>query len=367
MNEVSSTTQRAPRNAHASVEQSQELTASSTRVSVRLVAPFIAAARELGLRVDVGLASIGLSRSDLENPELRVSHGLVDRILRLAIMESGERDLGLLAAEHVLPLHLDLVEYTARTQPTLRSAIARMIRYYALLHEGFEADLHLAGDRAIVTCGLRGSLELDDAALEFALAVHLLGARRMTGQPALAPIEVHFVHARPRNISVHQRIFRCPLLFGQRQYALLYPRAALDLPLPTADAGLARVLERHASESLQKLGRTTTLPERVRELVRQDLTSGKLTAGSLGRRLGMSSRTLHRRLAAEGLSYRGIIDSVRQEIALRCLLRDHELPIREVGYLLGFTTGPAFYRAFRRWTGITASTFRIEHQRSRMR
>ena len=364
MNNVTSATEWVPSNGHALPEYSQGLTASTARVSVRLLAPFVTAAHELGLRVDVGLASVGLSRSDLDNPDLRVSHALVDRMLRGAIMQSGERDLGLLAAEHLQPTHLDVVEYTARAQPMLRSAIERAIRYYALLHDGFEADLQLVGDRAIVTCGFRGGLEVSDAALEFVLAVHLMAARRMTGQPALAPIETHFAHARPKNTAVHQRIFRSPLQFSQPQNALIYSRAALDVPLPTADSGLARVLERHASESLQKLGRNTSLPERVRELVRQDLTSGKLTADNLARRLGMSSRTLHRRLVSEGSSYRGIIDDVRREIALRCL-RDHQLSIREVGYLLGFTTGPAFHRAFRRWTGTTAAAFRSELQKSR--
>jgi AraC-like DNA-binding protein len=340
----------------------KSFTASTARVSVRLLAPFVTAAHSLGLRVDVGLASVGLATSDLENPELRVSHALVEHMLRGVIQQSGERDLGLLAAEHLLPIHLDVVEYAARAQPTLRSAFEQSIRYYALLHDGFEAELKLDGDRAILSVSF-GGLEISDAANEFVLAVHLMAARRMTGLSGLSPIETHFSHARPKNTSVHQRIFRSPVHFGQPQNALVYPRGVLDTPLLAADSGLARVLERHAAEALQKLGRNTSLPERVRELVRQDLTSGKLTAESLARRLGMSSRTLHRRLVTQGSSYRGIIDDVRREIALRCL-RDPQLSIREVGYLLGFTTGPAFHRAFRRWTGTTAATFRTELQKS---
>jgi AraC-like DNA-binding protein len=342
-------------------EHPENLLSSTARVSVKLLAPFVSAAHELGLRIDVGLAAVGLSASDLENPELRVSHALVDRMLRATVSMSGERDLGLLAAEHLQPFHLDVVEYAARSQPTLRGGIEHGIRYYALLHDGMEADLQVVGDRAILRVGF-GGLAISEAAYEFCLAVHLMAGRRMTGLPSLAPIETHFMHPRPKNTAVHQRIFRSPLLFGQSQNALVYPRAALDLPLLAADSGLARVIERHATESLQKLGRSTSLGERVRELVRQDLTSGKLTAENIARRLGMSSRTLHRRLVSQGSSYRGIIDDVRREIALRCL-RDPQLSIREVGYLLGFTTGPAFHRAFRRWTGTTAASFRTDKTR----
>ena len=343
-------------------DNSTSVSPSTARVSVKVLAPFVSAAHALGMRVDVGLASVGLATSDLENPELRVSHALVDRMLRGVILQSGERDLGLLAAEHLLPIHLDVVEYAARSQPTLQGAWEQSIRYYALLHDGVEADLKVEGDRAIISISF-GGLAIGDAATEFVLAVHLMAARRMTGLSTLAPIETHFTHSRPKSTAVHQRIFCSPLQFGQAKNALIYPRAVLDTPLLAADSGLARVLERHAAEALQKLGRSTSLPERVRELVRQDLTSGRLTAESLARRLGMSSRTLHRRLVAQGSSYRGIIDDVRREIALRCL-RDPQLSIREVGYLLGFTTGPAFHRAFRRWTGTTAATFRTELQKS---
>ncbi|MET0388222.1 MAG: AraC family transcriptional regulator [Polyangiales bacterium] len=345
------------------LEDSQSFTASTARVSVRLLAPFVSAAQELGLRVDVGLAGVGLSRSDLDNPDLRVSHALADRMLRGALIQSGERDLGLLAAEHLQPDHLDVVEYTARSQSTLRGAIEHSIRYYALLHDGFEAELHVTDDRAVFSVRF-GSLPVADCMLEFTLAVQIMAARRMTGLHALTPLEVHFTHARPKSTLVHQRIFRCPVHFGQPQNAIVYPRSVLDAPLVSADVGLARVLERHAADALQKLGRSTSLPERVREIVRQDLTSGKLTADNLARRLGMSSRTLHRRLVAQASSYRAILDDVRREIALRCL-RDPQLSIREVGYLLGFTTGPAFHRAFRRWTGTTAASFRGEFLRGR--
>jgi AraC-like DNA-binding protein len=345
------------------LEDPESYSAATARVSVKLLAPFVHADHDLGLRVDVGLASVGLSRSDLENPDLRVSHSLVDRMLRDAWRHSGERDIGLLAAEHLLPAHLDVVEYAARSQNTLRSAIEQSIQYYALLHDGAEAELRIEGDRAILTVGF-GGLPITECAHEFVLAAHLMAARRMTGCASLAPIETHFMHARPKSTLVHQRIFRSPVQFGQLENALVYPRAALDMPLVGADSGLARVLERHAAEALQKLGRNTSLPERVRELVRQDLTTGKLTADGLARRLGMSSRTLHRRLVSQGSSYRTIIDDVRREIAMRCL-RDPQLSIREVGYLLGFTTGPAFHRAFRRWTGTTAASFRGEFQKSR--
>jgi AraC-like DNA-binding protein len=339
---------------HLSVTENRKVVqGTSGRVAARLLLPFVSAADQLGLRVDAGLASVGLTRADLENPELRVSHFAADRLLRNSTR--NHPDFGLIAAELLRPVHLDIVEYSARSQPTLRGALEHASRYYALLHDGFEANLVLDDQAATLRVGF-GGLALTDAAHEFVLAVHAMAARRMTGKADLSPASVQFKHARPDNTARHEALFGCQLQFGQLNTALVYPRSFMELPLVSADSGLAQLLERHASEALQRLGRSALLRERVREFVRQDLT-GKLTAEHMAKRLGMSPRTLHRRLVDEGITYRALVDDVRREMALHCL-RDPQLSISEVGYLLGFTTSAAFHRAFRRWTGTTATQYR---------
>jgi AraC-like DNA-binding protein len=332
-------------------------------VSVKLLVPFISVASELGLRVDVALASCGLTNEDLDNADLRVSHALVEQMLRRGIAFSGRRDLGLLAAEHVSPGDFGVVEYAARAQPTLRSAFASMIRNNALLHDGVTIELIIAGDRAILSTEFTG-MDGVDAMHEFMLAAQLIVARRLTGMSGLCPLEVHFSHARPASTLVHQRIFRSALRFQQSGCALIFPSALLATQLVTADPGLATVLDRHAANSLQKFDRNMHLPDRVRELVRQNLATGKLSACMLARRLGMSGRTMHRRLVAHGSSYRGIVNDVRRELALHCL-RDPNLSAREMARLLGFRTGPAFHRAFRRWTGTTVGESRGELDKAR--
>ena len=161
---------------------------------------------------------------------------------------------------------------------------------------------------------------------------------------------------------MHQRIFRCPVHFAQRHTALVFSRALLATPLIDADVGLARVLERHATEKLQSLPGFANLDQRVRAVVFRELGTGRLTAESVARQLGMSSRSLHRSLAALSCSYRSILDGVRREIALR-VLRDSDVAISEVRDRIGFATAPGFHRAFRRWTGSTPTIFRAAAKR----
>jgi len=330
--------------------------ANTIRVSALAFKPFVTTAEEFGARADIVLAAVGFSLTDFDNPELRISHALVSRLLSVALEQTRERDLGLLAAERMAPHHLDFLEYGARAQPTLKEAFEFQSRYFALMHEGLHRDIQIAQDRATIRYLVR---DLPPSALlsEYILAAATVVARRMAGDAELAPLEVHFAGPRPANTHNHERIFRAQLFFERPYYATVWPLQTLARPTANPEPGLARVLERHANELLQKLELRTSLLERVREIVRNDLTSGHLTADSLARQLGMTSRTLHRHLVTHNTTYRAVLDDMRREIALRCL-RDPQISLRELGALLGFTTSAAFHRAFRRWTGTTAASFR---------
>jgi AraC-like DNA-binding protein len=136
----------------------------------------------------------------------------------------------------------------------------------------------------------------------------------------------------------------------------------LALKLPAADQGLAGVLEQYALTKLRKLCQDGTLPERVRSIVRQNLSVGRTTAATIAQQLGVTSRTLHRRLTAHG-GYRRIVEEVRLEVA-RNALRDPHCSTRDVADLLGFNY-VAFRRAFRRWTGQSPLQYRssaTQHQ-----
>ena len=87
------------------------------------------------------------------------------------------------------------------------------------------------------------------------------------------------------------------------------------------------------------------------------MPSGAPTEENVARGLALSQRTLQRRLAAVGTTYGDVLDRMRHELALHHL-RDAQLQISEIAYLLGFAEAASFNRAFRRWTGRTPSEYR---------
>jgi AraC-like DNA-binding protein len=94
-------------------------------------------------------------------------------------------------------------------------------------------------------------------------------------------------------------------------------------------------------------------------LITDRLSSGQPKIDTVARELGMSSRTLTRRLAEDGVTYKALLDEVRQKLALQ-YLKDRRISPKQVAYLLGYSEVPAFYHAFRRWTGSSPLQHRLE-------
>ena len=130
-------------------------------------------------------------------------------------------------------------------------------------------------------------------------------------------------------------------------------------PMEAADAALAAIVHRRLDKVLAErdlLG-PGPLGGRVRRMMVEHLGETPLTPETVATALAVSRRTLSRRLADEGTSFRSILDEVRQEFAC-ALLQDRSLSIADVAFFLEYSEPAAFNRSFRRWTGQTPSAFR---------
>jgi AraC-like DNA-binding protein len=123
-----------------------------------------------------------------------------------------------------------------------------------------------------------------------------------------------------------------------------------------ADSGLSTVLEQRVREVIARLPPLETVSGRARAILAEEFDGGRPTAATIGRRLGLSVRTLHRHLRAEGTSLRAVTLELRRELSQRYLREG--ATIGEVAFLLGYSEASAFHRSFRRWTGRTPSAYR---------
>jgi AraC-like DNA-binding protein len=334
--------------------------------SIRLVWPFIELARKHGYAHTVERVHelFGLTQEELNDPDTRVPQQRVADLLSLAIERSGQRDIGLLAARYVDSTHVGIGEFLARSRPTLREAIESGVQYVALLGEGAQYHFEVQGKLAVSTIRFDPRLSIHEAAYEFVVALGILRARRMTGIETLAPIEVSFTHPRPADTRRHEKLLRCRVRFGMPVTQIVMSAESLEMRMASAEPALGQILERQAEAMLERLPRSDTLAARVRSVLRSERGLRSASAARTAQRLGLSVRSLSRRLDDEGTSYRALIDEARKLVALRELARD-TCTIGELADQLGFASSPSFHRAFKRWTGMSAALFRREAQRKR--
>ncbi|MGY3447032.1 MULTISPECIES: AraC family transcriptional regulator [unclassified Bradyrhizobium] len=187
----------------------------------------------------------------------------------------------------------------------------------------------------------------------FASLVEL--GRRGTGQ-SLAPLRVELVRERPKN-DVYQRYFECPVRFGAAQSRLILKPSDLDRPFPGHNQELLEILTPALASALGELQARSSIKEQVKVVLKRSLASGRPELSDVARDLGLSERTLQRRITEEGASFRELLAEARQELG-RQLLLDPSAEIDEVACLLGYQDTSSFYRAFRDREGVTPSRWR---------
>ena len=149
--------------------------------------------------------------------------------------------------------------------------------------------------------------------------------------------------------------------FGADADEVVFLGNAQQLPVVDSDPYLNRLLVRFCEEARSHRSVGSTFRVSVENAIAPLLPHGKARAPEIARRLGMSPRTLVRRLAAEGLTFVTVLDRLRADLAQRYL--QDNLPISKIAWLLGYREASAFTHAYKRWTGRTPKEARASKQR----
>lgn len=252
--------------------------------------------------------------------------------------------------------HLGLAGHVLINCTTLGEAGRQVVRYNRLMGDVGNSQLVRRGDwvEDIFQWPEAGA---PPAALEqlWAAATVTLG-RWLSGRDDLT-WQAHFRFARPRDLSEYERIFGIAPRFGQPVTKLVFPASVLDLSIATGNPELRVIAEAQAASALKALDSEPEILRRTRRAIEQRLGSEHAALDDIAALLGMSGRTLHRRLADCGCNFRELADAVRQARAERCL-RDPTIPLAEIAFLLGYREQSNFQHAFKRWTGQTPGEFR---------
>jgi AraC-like DNA-binding protein len=316
---------------------------------------YVGLARRSGLDPNRLLTGAGLSVADLAVPDKWVPAVAVARVLERSAKESGLSDFGLRLSRLRRLATLGPLSVVLRQEPDLRSALALMTRYEHSYNEALRLRLEEAGDLTTLRLWFEfGEPAPTRQALDLALAATLAIVRELLGRQ-WEPLSVCFAHAAPTSLNTHWEVFGPRLHFRHTFTGLVFSTAELAMPNATADP----LLRPYSEQFLQALGspRAATMSDQVTHLVEMLLPLGRCSTTRIARSLGITQRTLHRHLAAEGTSFSAIVHRTREALAERYLSAER-YSLTEVSELLGFTAPSAFSRWFRQQFGRSPSEWR---------
>lgn len=288
---------------------------------------------------------------------IRIPLGNYRRLLERAVSLTGEPAIGLICGRHASESAFDLIAPLVAHVPTLRHALREVRQFQKLFFDG--AYLHASERAGIARLRWefpRAHTRTDHSIAEFLTA----GLMRMLREFGCAPSELQtarFEHRCPPYRRLYAEAFEGRERFSQKWTGIECAAQVLDRPHLHNNPVLQALIHREAEELLSRLCRPMRLVDRLRVYLCNHPVSRVPEMPVAARDLGVSVRSLRRRLAEEGLSYRRLTQEIQRNQAC-VLLRNGELTLQGVADALGFEDTASFHRAFKRWTGLTAGEYR---------
>jgi len=331
------------------------MTSPTPMLRAGLLNPVVGSLAMSGIDARRILRRHGFDPRALENPYMLIPLRAFVRLCEDAAAISGDAAFGLHVGQRMTPEQHGPAGFFFGSEPTLRAALTRYGEYMSAWQDGTLANLAREGDASAFLYRIadhRIQPRRQDAELTLSAIHHQLAL--VLGRD-WAPLEVHFEHPAPVDLRAYRAIFRAPVFFAAPVNRLVIENRDLDRPLQRREESLSPFLTHHLSDLKRQRGAASQLSQQVEEIIVARLGEANLELPMIAQELGLSLRTLQRRLSEEGISYRALLENVRRRIAEATLV-DHARVI-DVAASLGYGDSTVLSRAFRRWTGTSPRRF----------
>ncbi len=304
------------------------------------------------------LVGLGLTIDDLADPSCRVSFRQGREAILRAMNATKGLALGLETGMREKITSVGLVGYAMLTAASVGDAVRLGLELQKDTGSMLEFDERHGDEGITVTAASRfHDPDIYVFLVEEAFASFMGIATELAG-PEFRPLRVDFSYPEPAYRDVYERVFDCEIRFGQLENAFIYDPVWYAKPLDTADPFSHRQLLDFLAYNASRSREAAEIIASVERVLRQRLDA-PVSVAMLARELGMSERTLRRRLADSGVSFQSLLDGQRKNRALE-LLSNPQTTVEQIAYAVGFTDAHNFRRAFRRWTGKTPGAVRSE-------
>ena len=236
--------------------------------------------------------------------------------------------------------------------PDVRSALETLLRYDKYVDSAIETTLTHSGGLSCFEVNLLAPEGVNTEQLSEYLLSFLANSLNIATRETLPTARVSFTHQSTKSVAPLEQLFKAPVVYGANHNSLFFETEFLDMPLHTSNQLLYDINIKGLKEIFTTMGEHFDFVQAVHRQVLLQFKTGNPTVESIAESLQLSSRTLRRRLADEGLKLQDVKNEARAQRATFYLTQT-QMPLSQVALEVGFSEMSAFSRAFRLWTGQT--------------
>ena len=308
----------------------------------------------LDVDADEVLRRCGLEPAQLYKPNLRTQFSAQPLFWQAAVELSGDPCIGLHLGENMPVYKGQILEYLLLSSTTFGEGLKRVLNYQRLISDAMHGQI-TDSSTPFLTNYFSEHRYLTSHLAE-AMVVSLIKFLQSVSDEKFKPLKICFTHEANTDIAEYERVFQCPVVFNEKQFRLYFEPDILSYRSPYAEPELLSMHMRSANQHIELLEKRDLILE-VRNQVGAMLESGDISLETISLQLDISPRQLRHQLHLAGTSLQHIINHYRKSLS-RQLLSQTDETIAEIVYLTGFSEPSTFYRAFKRWEGMTPIEYR---------
>lgn len=331
--------------------------------SARFVANIIQFASQQGASSQHLLQLTRYDFSELYDENLRVDASIYNQVIEEAVRLTGDPYFGLHMGEYLTLSAAGIVAQISQTSRTIKEALNYMVQFANLGCQSLPFSLE-QNEKTWELSAMPNELWLQQSPISVqqtidGMMVFTLKEFHSLTRQKHQPLAIHFCRKRPKNSIPYERVFKCPIHFNQKKNALILDEKHVAEPIITSDFKLLRILVQHANEKLARIQEEQGFFGIVKQSILNLVKPQFPTIDQVASNLNISVRTLQRKLKAEGYTYKSMLNELRMQFALD-YVKNKNLSIQEIAYLLDYSEPSAFNRSFKRWTGKSPLEYRGE-------
>jgi AraC-like DNA-binding protein len=331
------------------------------RDSAQLLQVIHAGMVSAGLDVNAIYNRLGYDAERMDLRQLRTPHQQQVFFWQTVETVTGDPDIGLHLCAHLPVYRGEVLEYLMFSSPTFADGAARVFKYLRLVSDALDVRLQHGNGTARLL--IQSSTETAPALrhTEICTTYEIIRFAQEVSEQQFRAQEVHLQCERRSDPSDYARVFGCPVRFDAPQTLVSFDPAILAYRSPRNDPDLLQLHQELAEKRLSSLQRQDLI-ERIRQIFAQRLELEQCDLEEVAVELGISARRLRFELTRAGTSFSQLLAEFRFSLARRLLAETTE-PIENIVYLTGFSEPSTFYRAFKRWAGMTPVQYRNSRAR----